>query len=64
MSRRVISFDKGTKRNVEQIRWKPYEVISVVSLFVITITLGVWLVLREVSHYYHAPRSPEVKPLR
>jgi hypothetical protein len=64
MSRQVISFDKGTKRNLEQIRWRPYEVISIVSLFVITIALGVWLALREASNYYHAPRIPEVKRLR
>ena len=64
MSRQVISFDKGTKRSLEQIRWKPYEVISIVSLFVITIALGVWLALREVSNFYHAPRTPEVKRLR
>ena len=64
MSRQVISFDKGTKRSLERIRWKPYEVISIVSLFIIAITLGVWLGLREVSNYYHAPRTPEVKSLR
>ena len=64
MSRQVILFDKGTKRGMQQIRWKPYEVIGIFSLFAITIALGVWLALREVSNYYHAPRTPEVKPLR
>ena len=64
MSRQVISFDKGTKRNLERIRWKRREVISISWLFVITIALGVWLALREASNYYHAPRTPEVKPLR
>jgi|HubBroStandDraft_5_1064220.scaffolds.fasta_scaffold127101_1 hypothetical protein len=64
MSRQVISFDKGTKRNMDQIRWRPFEVISIFSLLVVTIALGVWLALREASNYPHVPRTPEVKSLR
>jgi hypothetical protein len=63
MSRQVISFDKGSKRRIQDIRWKRHEVIGIVSLSLITIFLGCWLALQEVSDWYHPPRTPEVKPL-
>ena len=64
VSRQVISFDNGSKRRMQEIRRKPHEIISVVSLFLITIVLGVWLALREVAHFYHLPRTPEATTQR
>ena len=64
VSRQVISFDNGSKRRMQEIWWKPHEIISVVSLFLITIVLGVWLALREVAHFYHLPRTPEATTQR
>jgi len=61
VSRQVVTFDKGSKRRMLNIRWKRHEILSVVSLLLITIVLGVWLALREASHYYRPPRTPEVR---
>jgi len=48
---RVITFDKGSKRRMKQIRWKLREVIGVVFLSLIILGLGILLALWEVSHY-------------
>ena len=61
MSRQVVIFDKGSKRRMQNIRWKRHEILSVVSLFLITIVLGVWLALREAARYYHPSRTPEIR---
>lgn len=57
---RVITFDKGSKRRIKQIRWKLREVISVVFLSLIVLGLGVWLAFWEVSHYRAEPKTPHV----
>ncbi len=57
---RVITFDKGSKRRMKQIRWKLREVISVVFLSLIILALCALLAIWEVSHYSAEPRTPHV----
>ena len=57
---RVITFDKGSRRRMKQIRWKLREVISAVSLSLIVLGLCALLALWEVSHYSETPRTPQV----
>jgi hypothetical protein len=56
---RVITFDKGSKRRMKQIRWKLREVISAVVVSLIVLGLGVLLALWEVSHYSAEPYSDQ-----
>ena len=57
---RVITLDKGSKRQMKQIRWKLREVISAVFLSLIVLGLCAWVALLEVSHYSEAVRTPQV----
>ena len=58
---RVITFDKGSKRRINQIRWKLREVISVFALTLIVLGLCVLLGLWEVSHYSAEQKPPHVQ---
>jgi hypothetical protein len=57
---RVITFDKGSKRRMKEIRWKLREVISVVTLALVVLGLGVLLALWEVSHNSASPKTHQV----
>jgi hypothetical protein len=61
MMSRVITFPRSSKRRMKQIRWKPREVISVVTLSLIILGLGVLFALWEVSHYSAEPKTPHVE---
>jgi len=61
---RVITFDKGSKRRMKQIRWKLHEVVSVFSLTLIVLALCVLFGLWEVSHYSDEPKAPHVGATR
>jgi hypothetical protein len=61
MMSRVITFDKGSKRRMKQIRWKLREVISAVALSLIVLGLGVLLAFWEVSHYSAEPKTHHVE---
>ena len=58
---RVITFDKGSKRRMNEIRWKLREVISAVFLALVVLCLGVLLALWEVSHYSAPPKTHQFK---
>jgi hypothetical protein len=58
---RVITFDKGSKRRMKQIRWKLREVISVIFLSLIILALCALLAIWEVSHYYAERKTPHVE---
>jgi hypothetical protein len=58
---RVITFDKGSKRRIKQIRWKIREVVGAVLLSLIITILGVLLAVWEVSHYSKEPKTHQVK---
>lgn len=57
---RVITLDKGSKRRMNQIRWKLREVISAVFLSLIVLGLCALVAFWEVSHYSEPPRTPQV----
>jgi len=50
MMSRVINFDKGSKRRIQQIRWSRFEIFTAVLLCVIVLSLGLLFVLWEASH--------------
>lgn len=58
---RVISFDKGSKRQMKQIRWKLREVISIFALSLMVLALSVLFALWEVSRYSAEPKAPHVQ---
>jgi hypothetical protein len=58
---RVITFDKGSKRRIKQIRWKLREVISAVVLSLIILGLGVLLAFWELSHNSAEPAVPHIE---
>ena len=57
---RVITFDRGSKRRMRQIRWKLREIISLVAVSLIVLGLGVLLAFWEVSHYSASPKTHQV----
>jgi len=57
---RVITFDKGSKRQLNLIRWKLREVISILVLSLFVFGLCALLALWEVSRYSEDPRMPHV----
>jgi hypothetical protein len=61
---RVITFDKGSKRRMKQIRWKLGEVISAVFLWILVFGLGVLLTFWEISHSSPEPKTPHVEAQR
>lgn len=58
---RVITFDKGSKRQLNLIRWKLREVISLFVLSLFVLGLCVLLALWEVSRYSEEPKTPHVQ---
>ena len=61
---RVITFDRGSKRRMRQIRWKLREVISLVAVSLIVLGLCVLFACWEVSHYSAQPKTPHVEAQR
>jgi len=61
---RVITFDKGSKRRIKQIRWRIREIVSAVFLSLVITFLGALLAAWEVNHYFAESRSPHVKAHR
>jgi len=57
---RVITFDRGSKRRMKEIRWKLREVLSAVALSLIVLGLGVLLAFWEVSHCSASPKTHQV----
>lgn len=60
----VINFDKGSKRKIQQIRWRPLEIISLVLFLLITLTICVIVGLWEISHGYDEPPIPHLQDRR
>lgn len=61
---KVINFDKGSKRKMRQIRWRPLEIISLVSLLLVTLTICVMVGLWEISHDSDEPPIPHLQDRR
>ena len=58
---RVITFDRGSKRRMRQIRWTFGELLSAVFLSLIVLGL---CVLIEVREFVHQPVEPRIPSLR
>ena len=57
----VINFDKGSKRKMRQIRWRPFEIMSLVLLLLVTLTISVMAGLWEISHGSDEPPIPHLQ---
>jgi hypothetical protein len=64
MMSRVITFDRGSKRRMSQIRWKLREIISLVAVSLIVLGLCALFAFWEVSHYSAQPKTPHVEATR
>ena len=62
MSRRVITFDRGSKRRIQEVRWKPLQILSAILLLFIAIALCIVLAFWEASHYFVQPKTPQFEP--
>jgi hypothetical protein len=58
---RVITFDKGSKRRLKQIRWKVSEIASAVFLSLILSVLGLMFAVWEISHSSAETGTHQVK---
>jgi hypothetical protein len=61
MMSRVITFDKGSKRRMNQIRWEFHQVLGAVLISLVILGLCALLEIWEVSRYSEPPKSPQVK---
>jgi hypothetical protein len=57
---RVITFDRGSKRRMQEIRWKLSEVVSADTLALVVLGLCVLLALWEESYYSASPETDQV----
>lgn len=61
---RVISFDKGSKRRLRQVRWRPFEKVSAAVLLLILSILCVLVALCDLSGYSHQSDEPRLEHQR
>jgi hypothetical protein len=61
---RVITFDRGSKRRLNQIRWKEREVFSLVLLATFMLVMSVFVVLAWVQHEHPSSEAPKVPQIR
>jgi hypothetical protein len=62
VSRRIITFDRGSKRRIQEVRWKPLQILSAILLLLLAIALCIVLSFWEVSHYFDQPKTPQFEP--
>jgi hypothetical protein len=60
----IITFDKGSRRTLRQIRWRPFEIISLILLLLVTLTITTIVGLWEISHGYDEPPIPHLQDRR
>jgi hypothetical protein len=59
-----ITFDKGSKRRLKQIRWKIGEIITLALFTLLAIAVTALAVLWEIHHtnpYSDPPKAPQIK---
>jgi hypothetical protein len=59
---KVITLDKGRKRRLKQIRWKLFEILSLVLLAVLGVAMGILAEMWELDHEH--PHSEPTKTPR
>ena len=58
---KIITFDKGSKRRIRQIRWTRLEIGSAILLSLVLAFVCVVVLLLELSHESDESRTPPVK---
>lgn len=58
---KVITFDKGSKRRLGQIRWKLFEIFSLALLAILLFVMSMMVMLWELRHV-HPHREPSKVP--
>jgi hypothetical protein len=61
---KMITFDKGSKRRLKQIRWKINEIITLALFTLLAIAATSLAVLWELRHthpYSDPPKAPQIK---
>ena len=58
---KIITFDKGSKRRIRQIRWTRLEIISAILLSLVLAFVCVLVLLLELSHESDESRTPKGK---
>jgi|GEM_PF-6982945 hypothetical protein len=61
---RVITFDKGSKRRMRQIRWKPLEIVSLLLISLGTLAIIAVVLSWEISHDSIEPDTPHLQDRR
>ena len=61
---KVITFDKGSKRRLKQIRWKLFEIFSLFLLAILLFAAGLLVVLWEMRHVHPAREPSKVPQIR
>jgi len=61
---RVITLDKGSKRRLDQIRWKLVELFSLLLLALLIFTMSLlvmWWELQRIRPHQDPPKEPQIK---
>lgn len=60
---KVITFDRGSKRQLSQIRWKLFELVSLTVLAIVVFAMGLFIMFWELQRvHHHAPsKTPQIK---
>ena len=61
---RVITFDKGSKRRLKQIRWKLFEVVSLAVLAVLIFAVSILVMLWELDHEHRHSEPSKVPQIK
>jgi hypothetical protein len=61
---RVITFDKGSKRRLRQIRWKRFEIASLILIALFILTITGFSVFLEMAHGSFEPDTPHLRDRR
>lgn len=61
---KVVTFDKGSKRRLKQIRWKIGEIVTLALFTLLAMAATALAVLWEIHHthpYSDPPKTPQIK---
>jgi len=60
----VITFDKGSKRRLKQIRWKLFEVLSLALLAILLLGVSILVMLWELEHEHPHSEPTKIPQMR
>jgi hypothetical protein len=61
---RVITLDKGSKRRMRRIRWRPIEIASMILLAVFSVTIAGFVLFWELTHESFESDTPHLQDRR